>query len=195
MKNFIKQNWFKIVLLLLIGGFVFGYLSTKPKSVDTKEQIYSIGDTATLNDYSITLKQAISIFPYEGEIKDILKNTILAEQLVAVEIVFQDIGESDITHNPYQVLLVDTTPTITINGNKYNYAKEYSLRKKPEIVGGYIQPNTSRRGWITFNVPKISKNFELWVPAPKDGKNFDENTDFLKFKIIPDQMNMIWGWE
>jgi len=84
---------------------------------------------------------------------------------------------------------------ITISGNKYNYANEYSLRKKPEIVGGYIQPNTSRRGWITFNVPKISRNFELWVPVPKDGKNFDENTDFLKFRIIPDQMNMIWGWE
>ena len=112
MKTFLKQNWFKIVLLLLMVFFIFGYLFIKPKSINTEKQIYNIGDTATLNNYSIAVKQAISIFPYEGRIKNILKDTILAEQLIAVEIVFQDIGESDITHNPYQILF----PLIVIIG-------------------------------------------------------------------------------
>ena len=88
-------------------------------------------------------------------------------KLVAVEFFMNNTGQSKIEYNALEFKLMDE--------NSYEYNTVTFGFKKPYFSSGDIQSNRKARGWITFEVPKESKQFEVkYTPGL-----FTGNTDYF----------------
>ncbi|MCB9335728.1 MAG: DUF4352 domain-containing protein [Flavobacteriales bacterium] len=76
-----------------------------------------------------------------------------SNKLVAVEFLMSNTGQSKIEYNALEFNLMDE--------NSYEYKTVTFGFKNPYFSSGNIQPERKARGWITFEVPKESKKFEV----------------------------------
>ena len=109
---------------------------------------YLIEDVIDFGNYTLQ----VTTFEEKAYYNYVFKPEI-GNKLVAVEFFINNTGQSKIEYNALEFNLMDE--------KSYEYRTVTFGFKKPYFSSGNVQPGRKARGWITFEVPKDSKKYEV----------------------------------
>lgn len=156
--------WVIVFVLLICFNLVAEeFENFSANNVTTTEQAQTV-ETKQTNEFSMNQEvtfnnlfsiQAVDIIdPYVSKSADWVPEK--GNKFVAVEIIFKNTSASGVDYNFYEYTLI---------GHKgYSYetsASSICAGKEPAFDAGTLNPNSFRRGWITFEALKDSSDYKL----------------------------------
>lgn len=140
------------------------------------EQIYEIGDSATLNDWTITVTDMKIVKSIEADYGAFLPNEDGNKFLQIFVTVDNDGKESD-TFLPYVCMGDDVYAKVFFTGD-YEFSSTNLIGYDHELHNTSINPLSSKTGEIVFEIPeKVSESDDELL------LQFMTSSDSLKFKI------------
>ena len=141
MKNFIKQNWSKIVIVLLIGILIYSFSDKNPISTKEVKKSFVENDVSTAVQITCTYPQVLNANYLNGEISHNIPqaetNPIIftfskLEDPKVGQLSYIDSTRS-ITNVPIYKITDDSEKFVYLDGTGENYLSTHTIYKKSGV--------------------------------------------------------------
>ena len=152
-----KKAFLNVVAILIFGLFALASLEEeKPvkvddetqQKIDTVKSDFKLGDEIKFNDFTLLINDF-----EEGKIYDSFYPET-GMKFVAVEVLVTNISKEPVDYNSLFDFKIS-------DDNSYEYDICMFGAKEPSLKAGNINAGRKIRGWLTFEVKKEAKEFEI----------------------------------